>query len=92
MAIHIDFPLDKSIADTHTSAITLSSNLVLCCGKDGQLRLFRNYYEVKGAAQTIQFDLGTIQTLIPLSSNNAYLLSIGNNPAMVEVHIDIESE
>jgi hypothetical protein len=39
--------IDKSVIDTHTSAIILSPNLVLCCGKDGQLRLFRNRYEVK---------------------------------------------
>ena len=43
---HILF-LDKFIADAQSSAIILSSNLVLCCGKDGQLRLFRNFYEVK---------------------------------------------
>lgn len=38
--------LDKSSIETHSSAIVLSSNLVLCCSKDGQLRLFRNSYEV----------------------------------------------
>lgn len=39
--------IDKSAVETHTSAIILSPNLVLCCSKDGQLRLFRNGYEVK---------------------------------------------
>ena len=39
--------LDKSVVESHTSAITLSASMILCCGKDGQLRLFRNYYEVK---------------------------------------------
>jgi len=39
--------IDKSIADAHISAIVLSSNLALCCGKDGYIRLFRNYHEVK---------------------------------------------
>ena len=38
--------IDKSAIDAHTSAIILSQDLVLCCGKDGQLRLFRNRYEV----------------------------------------------
>ena len=38
--------VDKSSIETHSSAIVLSSNLVLCCSKDGQLRLFRNSYEV----------------------------------------------
>ena len=38
--------LDKSTINDHTSAIILSPNLVLCCGKDGLLRLFRNSYEV----------------------------------------------
>jgi hypothetical protein len=41
------FTKDKSTIDIHTSAIILSPNLVLCCGKDGQLRLFQNRYEVK---------------------------------------------
>ncbi len=38
--------VDKSVIDAHTSAIILNANLVLCCGKDGYLRLFRNRYEV----------------------------------------------
>jgi hypothetical protein len=38
---------DKANMDTHTSAIILSPSLALCCGKDGQLRLFRNRFEVK---------------------------------------------
>jgi hypothetical protein len=32
--------------DAHISSIVLTPNLVLCCGKDGQLRLYRNRYEV----------------------------------------------
>lgn len=39
--------LDKTIVDAHSSAIVLSPSLVLCCGKDGQLRLFRSHYEVR---------------------------------------------
>jgi len=40
------FRIDQSTIESHISAIILSPNLVLCCGKDGQLRLFRNRYEV----------------------------------------------
>lgn len=82
----------NTIADTHTSAIILSSNCVLCCGKDGQLHLFRNSYEVRSNVQTFQFGLGSIQNLISLSSNNTFLLSISNNPTIVEIHVDIKSE
>ncbi len=39
--------IDKASIDIQTSAIILSPNLALCCGKDGQLRLFRNRFEVK---------------------------------------------
>jgi hypothetical protein len=45
--------LDKSAMDAHTSAIILSPTLVLCCGKDGQLRLFRNRFEVRAIFQRI---------------------------------------
>jgi len=39
--------LDRTTVLTHTSPVVLNRNLVLCCGKDGQLRLFRNRHEVK---------------------------------------------
>jgi len=39
--------IDKSTIDTQTSAAILSPNLVLCSGKDGHLRLFRNRYAVR---------------------------------------------
>ena len=38
--------IDKTVVETHSSALALSPTLALCCGKDGQLRLFRNSYEV----------------------------------------------
>lgn len=46
--------LDKSTMNDHSSAIILSANLVLCCGKDGLLRLFRNSYEVSRRRKTLQ--------------------------------------
>ena len=48
------FRSDKSTMNDHTSAIILSPNLVLCCGKDGLLRLFRNSYEVTSSHLNIQ--------------------------------------
>jgi hypothetical protein len=41
------FVLDKAIVEANKSAIILAPNLILCCGKDGQIRLFRNNFEVK---------------------------------------------
>ncbi|CAF3612216.1 unnamed protein product [Rotaria sp. Silwood1] len=71
----------------HTSAIMLSPNLVLCSGKDGQIRLFQNFH--KRNIRTLQLGLDSIQCMIPSTSNNTYLLAIHNNPAIVEIQLNI---
>jgi hypothetical protein len=43
---------EKTLVEANSSSIVLSPNVVLGCGKDGQLRLFRNYYEVKSPRLT----------------------------------------
>jgi len=43
--------------EKQTSAIVLSPNLVLCCGKDGQMRLFGDFYEVKNLPKTFLFSI-----------------------------------
>jgi hypothetical protein len=47
--------IEKTIMEKQTSAIVLSPNLVLCCGKDGQMRLFGDFYEVKNLPKTFCF-------------------------------------
>ncbi|CAF4343753.1 unnamed protein product, partial [Rotaria sp. Silwood2] len=70
--------LDKSTVDLHTSVITLTPNLILSCGKDGKLRLFRNHYEHN--SQIFKFGLGPIQSIIPSTMDNTYLLSLHDYP------------
>ncbi|CAF0968199.1 unnamed protein product [Adineta ricciae] len=82
--------LDKTIIDAHASAVILSANLVLCCGKDGQLHLFRNRYEHN--SQAFHFGLGPIQSIISSPTNNSYLVSLANNSAIVEIQIDIQNQ
>ncbi|CAF0968280.1 unnamed protein product [Adineta steineri] len=82
--------IDKSIMEMQTSAIVLSPNLVLCCSKDGQIRLFGNFYE--RSSQILQTGLGSVQSMTPSTNNNAYLLSLNNSPAIVEVIINVESQ
>ncbi|CAF3842277.1 unnamed protein product [Rotaria magnacalcarata] len=72
-----------------TSAIVLSPNLIICAGKDGQIRLFQS--SNKRNIRTLQVGLGSIQSMIPSTSGNSYLLSINNNPAIVEIQVNIES-
>ncbi|CAF4732660.1 unnamed protein product [Rotaria sp. Silwood1] len=79
--------IDKSFVEMHTSAIMLSPNLVLCSGKDGQIRLFQNFH--KRNIRTLQLGLDSIQCMIPSTSNNTYLLAIHNNPAIVEIQLNI---
>ncbi|CAM4924279.1 unnamed protein product [Rotaria socialis] len=81
--------IDKSIVEMCTSAIVLSSNLVICAGKDGQIRLFQS--SNKRNIRTLQVGLGSIQSMIPSTGSNSYLLSINNNPAIVEIQVNIES-
>ncbi|CAF0843157.1 unnamed protein product [Adineta steineri] len=81
--------LDKSTIDTHISAINLSSNLVLCCGKDGQLRLFQNDNEHN--SQLFQFGLGSIHSIVASPIKNTYLLSLTDNPTIVEIQININN-
>ncbi|CAF4245591.1 unnamed protein product, partial [Rotaria sp. Silwood2] len=73
--------LDKSTVDLHTSVITLTPNLILSCGKDGKLRLFRNHYEHN--SQIFKFGLGPIQSIIPSTMDNTYLLSLRDYPVIM---------
>ncbi|CAF1566033.1 unnamed protein product, partial [Didymodactylos carnosus] len=68
----------------HSSAIAVSSNLVICTSKDGYVRLFKNRYEKN--PQTMQFGLGPIQNIAP-SSPNRFLLSVTDSPVIVEIQI-----
>ncbi|CAF3461067.1 unnamed protein product [Rotaria sp. Silwood1] len=70
--------LDKSTIDLYSSVITLTPNLILSCGKDGQLRLLRNHYERN--SQTFKVGLGPIQSIIPSTLNNTFLLSMRDYP------------
>ncbi|CAF3919790.1 unnamed protein product [Rotaria sp. Silwood2] len=79
--------IDKSFVEMHTSAIILSPNLVLCSGKDGQIRLFQNFH--KRNIRTFQIGLDSIQCMIPSTRNNTFLLAINNNPAIIEIQLDI---
>ncbi|CAF1942420.1 unnamed protein product [Rotaria magnacalcarata] len=81
--------IGKSIVAMCTSAIVLSPNLIICAGKDGQIRLFQS--SNKRNIRTLQVGLGSIQSMIPSTSGNSYLLSINNNPAIVEIQVNIES-
>ncbi|CAF0951427.1 unnamed protein product [Rotaria sordida] len=81
--------LDKSAIDLHASAITLSQNRVLSCGKDGQLRLLRNHYERN--SQMFKLGLGPIQSIIPSTMNNTFLLSMRDYPIIVEIQININA-
>ncbi|CAF3756680.1 unnamed protein product [Rotaria sordida] len=77
----------KSFIEMHTSAIVLSPNLVLCSGKDGQIRVFQNFQ--KRIIRTLDIGLDSIQNMIPSTSNNTYLLTINNNPAIIEIQLNI---
>ncbi|CAF0869591.1 unnamed protein product [Rotaria sordida] len=79
--------IDKSFIEMHTSAIVLSPNLVLCSGKDGQIRVFQNFQ--KRIIRTLDIGLDSIQNMIPSTSNNTYLLTINNNPAIIEIQLNI---
>ncbi|CAF3728081.1 unnamed protein product [Rotaria socialis] len=80
---HVSHPImcnliEKSTVDMHTSVITLTPNLVLSCGKDGQLRLFRNHSD--RSFQEFQFGLGLIQGISPSTTTNGFLLSMRDYP------------
>ncbi|CAM4744928.1 unnamed protein product [Rotaria magnacalcarata] len=79
---HVSHPImcnliEKSNVDIHTSVITLTPNLVLSCGKDGQLRLFRNRSD---SFQEFQFGLGFIQGISPSTTTDGFLLSMRDYP------------
>ncbi|CAF0804031.1 unnamed protein product [Adineta ricciae] len=84
------FTFDKAVIDSQASAIVISPNLILCCSKDGQIRVFGNFYE--RSSQILPTGLGNVQTLIPSTHKNMYLMSMNNNPAIVEVEIIVESQ